>query len=85
VLLSNDTVDMEHITAEKIDPDAWLCICGNTPVDDGFYPCDERGNEMEPIAGSNWDGLYVCNLCGRIIRQDTLEVIGQNPDHTRLP
>jgi hypothetical protein len=57
----------------------------NTPVGHGFYPCDERGNETEPSKGSGWNGLYVCDKCGRIIWQETLEVIGQNPDHTRLP
>jgi hypothetical protein len=81
---SNNKIDMEHITADKTDRDAWLCICGNTPVDYGFYPCEEHGNEMEPSKGSGWSGLYVCDRCGRIIRQDTLEVIGRNESHTRL-
>jgi hypothetical protein len=76
---------MEHITADKSDPDAWRCICGNYPSGDGFYPCDEQGNEMEPVIGSGWKDLYVCGQCGRIIRYDTLEVIGQNPNHTRPP
>jgi hypothetical protein len=75
----------EHITTEKSDPDAWHCICGNTPGSDGFFPCDENGNEMEPSKGSGWDGLYVCARCGRIIKQDTLEVIGRNEQHARLP
>jgi len=70
----------EHITHEPEDRDAWHCICKNTPCDGGFYPCDEKGNEMEPTIGSNWNGLYVCADCGRIIKQDTLEVIGQNPN-----
>lgn len=38
---------------------------------------------MEPTKGSGWSGLYVCARCGRIIRQDTLEVIGRNP-HPKL-
>ena len=75
---------MEHITVERNDSEAWVCNCGNTPGSDGFYPCDQSGNEMEPAKGSSWDGLYVCNRCGRIIKQDTLEVIGQNQKHTRL-
>ncbi len=73
---------MEYITAEKDDRDAWHCICGNMPASDGFYPCDDKGNEMEPSIGSGWNGLYVCDRCGRIIRHETLEVIGRNPDHT---
>ena len=41
-----------------------------------------EGNEVEPVAG--WDNLYVCARCGRIINQDTLEVIGRNPHFKRL-
>jgi hypothetical protein len=70
----------EVITHEPQDKDAWVCICGNMPPDAGFYPCDKDGNEMEPVIGSDWAGLYVCNECGRIINQDTLEVVGQNPN-----
>jgi hypothetical protein len=79
----NDTVK-EHITREPSDEDAWVCICKNTPVDDGFYPCDEKGNEMEPTIGSGWTDLYVCARCGRIIKQDTLEVVGVNPNPKML-
>lgn len=74
----------QRITTEGPDPDAWRCLCGNTPSSDGFFPCDEHGNETEPTAGSNWTGLYGCGRCGRIIRQGTLEIVGQNPEHTRL-
>jgi hypothetical protein len=69
----------ERITHEAGNDEAWVCICGNTPSDGGFYPCDKEGNEMEPLIGSDWDGLYVCADCGRIIKQDTLEVVGRNP------
>jgi hypothetical protein len=75
---------MEHITADKKDTDAWRCICGNTPGSDGFFPCDKDGNEMEPSIGSNWAGLYVCARCGRIIEQDTLEVVARNEQYSRL-
>jgi hypothetical protein len=68
----------EFITAEAEDRDAWHCMCKNTPTGGGFYPCDESGNEMEPNIGSDWKGLYVCADCGRIINQDTLEVVGRN-------
>lgn len=74
---------MEFITAAKMDGDAWTCICGNTPSSDGFFPCDEHGNEMEPTIGSGWTDLEVCARCGRIIKQGTLEVVGQNP-HPKL-
>ena len=57
--------------------DAWTCICGNQPTSDGFYPCNEAGDEVEPVKG--WKNLYVCARCGRIINQFTLEVVGRNP------
>ena len=33
---------------------------------------------MEPAMG--WEGLYVCGRCGRIIKQGSLAIIGQNPN-----
>lgn len=74
----------EHIKHEAGNDEAWICICNNTPSDGGFYPCDEKGNEMEPTIGSNWSGLYVCADCGRIIDQKTLEVVGRNPEPVLL-
>lgn len=73
---------LEKITHEPQDKDAWTCTCGNKPAGDGFFPCDENGTEMEPLVGSNWNGLYVCAGCGRIIKQDTLEVIGRKMSHS---
>lgn len=66
-----------HITHEPDNDEAWVCICNNTPSDDGFFPCDSNGIEIEPTIESDWEGLYVCNLCKRIINQDTLEIVGQ--------
>lgn len=66
--------DKTFITHEEGSEDAWVCICGNRPRDDGFFPCDKDGNEMEPVEG--WEGLYVCDRCGRVINQDSLEVVG---------
>jgi len=68
---------IEHITHQSGDADAWVCICGNTPVDQGFYPCNDAGKIVEPEEGL-WKDLYICERCGRIIRQDTLEVIKQS-------
>lgn len=65
----------EYITHEPQDKDAWICICGNEPSDSGFYPCDNKGNEVEPVVGGDWDEVsYVCNQCKRIINQHILEV-----------
>lgn len=67
----------ERIGHEPGNEEAWICLCGSRAADDGFYPCDKEGNEMEPVEG--WEDLYVCVSCGRIIHQITLEVIGRNP------
>jgi hypothetical protein len=67
----------ERITAEATDPDAWHCNCGNQPCDDGFYPCDASGREIQPDIGGDWINLYLCARCGRIINCDTLEVMGR--------
>jgi hypothetical protein len=51
-------------------------------VSDGFFPCDSEGEEVEPTLEewtSNW---YVCARCGRIINQDTLEVVGVRFNNT---
>lgn len=69
---------IEQIEHEPGNPEAWICICKNTPSGDGFYPCLEDGREIEPTAGGPWDGIrYLCNGkgCGRIINQDTLQVL----------
>jgi len=67
----------EKITHEPKDKGAWICICGNRPAYGGFYPCDVKGNEIEPTTGSGWKNLYVCDDCGRIINMDTLDVVGR--------
>ncbi len=53
-----------------------LCLCGNTDTKYGFYPCDNKGNLIEPDKGV-WKNLYICDHCGRIINHKTLRVIGQ--------
>ena len=70
----------EHITHDPSITDAWVCICKNTPADDGFYPCDEKGNKVEPTAETWTTNLYVCDQCGRIINCDTLEVVGRKAE-----
>lgn len=72
-----DFEGMEYFTHEANDRDAWHCLCGNIPSSDGFYPCDKRGHEIEPVIGSGWNGLYVCASCGRIINQANLEIVGR--------
>lgn len=75
----------ERIVHERGDPDAWICVCGNTPAGGGFYTCDESGNEVEPTEEAWTTGCYVCAECGRIIDQDSREVVGRNVDWKPLP
>ena len=67
----------EYITRENDSPEAWVCLCGNTPSADGFYPCDVQGNAVEPTPADWTTGCYVCAKCGRIINQTSLEVVGR--------
>lgn len=63
----------ERIALEDNDKDVWICVCGNTPPNDGFYTCDKKGNQVEPTKDSPWDGvLYACGSegCGWIIDQN---------------
>jgi hypothetical protein len=57
--------------------DSWVCLCGNEPMAYGFYPCNERGEEVEPSPQLWTTGCYMCAHCGRIIRQSDLEVVGR--------
>ena len=70
----------EFVTHEAGNDEARVCICGNTPSDDGFHTCDAEGNEIHPTVESGWKSLYVCLCCGRIIYQDPLKVVGRNPE-----
>jgi hypothetical protein len=62
--------------------DAWICLCGNTPIDEGFYPCNREGEEIEPTPEEWTTHCYVCDRCGRIIQLDTLEVVGVRSNNT---
>jgi hypothetical protein len=74
----------EYITRGLDDDADWICICGNETGHSGFLACDSAGNEMRPSADSDWNDLYVCGKCGRIIDQNTLEVVGRNPNPVLL-
>jgi hypothetical protein len=68
----------EYITQDPDDVSAWVCICGNETGHAGFQPCDNAGIEIEPHLGSDWNDLYCCGQCDRIIDQNTLVVVGHN-------
>jgi hypothetical protein len=53
----------------------WVCLCQNTPQKAGFYPCDTKGNEVEPTVKDWTTGWYVCGGCGRIIDQKTRRIV----------
>ena len=41
---------MAHeVALENGNDDMWICVFGNRPHTDGFYTCDARGDEVEPI------------------------------------
>ncbi|SDL66547.1 hypothetical protein SAMN04487898_12265 [Pedobacter sp. ok626] len=69
-------VSGEYITHEEQDRDAWVCLCGNMPCYNGFYSCDEDGDLIEP--GDEWEYLYRCEACGRVIDDRDHKVIGIN-------
>lgn len=51
------------------------CLCGNTPISEGFESCLPDGTPVEPTVDGPWDEKSVlCWRCGRVIDQDTLAV-----------
>lgn len=74
----------EHIAHEAGNDEAWICICGNRPDSDGFYPSDKDGNEVEPTPEHWTTNWYLCGRCGRMINQKTLGVVGRNESSKRL-
>ena len=65
------------------DPNSgWTCICGNTEMISGFFPCNEKGEEVEPTSEEWTTNCYVCSECGNIIEQKTLEILGIASEET---
>lgn len=62
--------------------DAWICLCGNTPTEEGFFPCNSEGEIVEPTPEEWTTNCYVCDRCGRIIQMDTLGVVGVRFENT---
>ena len=61
----------------KINDGLIICICGNEPYINGFYPCLDNGLVVEPIIGGEWnEKLYYCEQCHRIIDDTTGDVVG---------
>ena len=75
-------IDDESISFDR-EEDDWICKCGNIPASDGFYTCDADGNYIEAGTCSDWDSLYRCDRCGRVIDQRDRRVVGINLNPTR--
>ena len=75
------------------------CVCGNRTYSDGFYPCNKNGEQTEP--DKEWEGLYVCDRCGKIYdskgttynpkNEEVIKIkiypsiLGKNPYYILLP
>lgn len=46
--------------------DDWKCLCGNSTDDSGAYPCDYKGEDVEPTTDEWPLDLYRCDRCGLI-------------------
>lgn len=68
--------EAENLNHQQSHPDAWVCVCGNDPTDQGFYPCDINGDNVEPAAEQCKSALYLCKRCGQIIHEEILEMVG---------
>ena len=78
------SLDIQVLIGLKITKDTagmLTCFCGNDASYEGLYPCDLKGNEIEP--DENWTPeLYFCDRCGRIIDYQTTRVVGFRKENT---
>ena len=80
-LTINGQVEMVTLDLlDDADPDTWICPCGNTPSEDGFFPCAADGHPVEPTPDGWTTNCYVCDRCGLIIDQSTRQVVGVSKD-----
>ena len=70
------TISQVRTSIVEVDSYEWICLCGNTPDTYGFFPCNEKGGFVEPTDEQWTTDCYVCDKCGRIINQNTLELVG---------
>lgn len=68
---------MENVKKVKIieklmfETEDLTCSCGNHTSREGFFPCDENGNDREPT--NDWKRLYKCDKCGNVYHTLDLE------------
>ena len=72
-----------HIGHEPGDKDAWVCRCGNTPSDWGFYPCNADGSVVEPTEVEWHDNLYKCDRCKCVIDPESLRIVCNNASEAK--
>jgi hypothetical protein len=75
--MTRERVFIDGATGKVAD---WtVCLCGNEPHIEGFYPCLPTGEVVEP--DHQWvQTLYYCERCHRIIDMITGTVSGQADD-----
>ncbi len=61
----------------------WECPYGNHTMASGYDTSNINGRAVEP-SDDIWNGLYACLECGRIIDQDSLEVVSRTSDFSLL-
>ena len=70
---------MEYIATDRediYDVDGWVCVCGNVHLTYGFEPCNAGGKLLDLEAANAADPCHWrCCACGRVFREDTLEVV----------
>ena len=54
----------KQVVWKENDEGTFSCDCGNTAWSDGYQPCNDKGEEVEP--NKDWGGLYVCGRCKTI-------------------
>ncbi len=58
--------DVEFGEAMAVTEIDWYeCVCGNSPHDEGLFPCDADGHQFG-ASPEDWPMLYGCASCGRI-------------------
>ena len=81
-LFALDLASSDHLSIGVNNNGEWVCPCGNRADADGFYPCDSKGNDIEPTPEAWTREWYVCATCGRIIDQVTNQIVGFCKENT---
>jgi hypothetical protein len=69
------------IASDPNEPDWWICLCGNRPDLDGFYPCHQSGEIIGPTPIQWPSSYYRCDRCGRVIQAGTRTIVGIADDY----